>query len=78
MIYPFECKKCGHKEDIVLSIKDVIPSTIKCPECKGIMVRNLLEQFRSQNVKVPQHMMATPRYPTRINYSKDAAIENAD
>jgi len=78
MTYPYICVHCRYTTDFEITLNDDIPKTQQCPKCNKSMKRDLLAQLKSQNVKIPQHMMATSRFPTRINYTKDAAIEHAD
>ena len=41
MIYPFECPKCGHKEDITMRITEYKADGHKCPKCGEEMQRTI-------------------------------------
>ena len=33
MVYPFECKKCGAKFELMLNVKDYENKNYRCPNC---------------------------------------------
>lgn len=41
MYYPFECPKCGTKQDIEMSIKQYIGTGHLCPKCNTEMTREV-------------------------------------
>lgn len=49
-IYEFQCKQCGHKFDISLSIKSRENAVIICPECQSMDNEQLFNGI-SFNVK---------------------------
>ena len=40
--YEFECKKCGHKFNLVESINEHDKHREKCPQCAASEVKNLV------------------------------------
>ena len=40
--YEFECKKCGHKFNILETIKEHDTHGEKCPQCASAEVKNLV------------------------------------
>ena len=41
-LYEFECKKCGHTFDKVMSIKEMETKKLNCPECGSSTIRKLI------------------------------------
>ena len=45
-LYEFECKKCEHTFDKVMSIKEMDTIKLTCPECGSSSIRKLISSGR--------------------------------
>jgi len=41
-LYEFECKKCGHAFDRILTMKEMETVTLTCPACGSDDIRKLI------------------------------------
>ncbi|UCG39381.1 MAG: zinc ribbon domain-containing protein [bacterium] len=41
-LYEFECSKCGHRFDRVLTLSEVETVKVTCPQCRSAKVKKLM------------------------------------
>ena len=47
-IFDFECRKCGHKFDLIISNAD--KEKAKCPQCGAMNLKQLLSSFSTSRL----------------------------
>lgn len=50
-LYEYVCRKCHHKFDEVLTIKEHETKQVHCPKCQGTDLEKVIESFFAKTVR---------------------------